>query len=278
MMVNDSNNSTAGKLYGKSIKLDKFSIALQETRTQTMAQVILLFGVQDLDQLSALRNRLSNFLSQQNLNQLTWERLLLLHLVKQEKIEVDRDEVVSWISSFPLFQQQGKFDGQRYESVLRNAFNTSSIVFEKQLKKSLQVKRLQETIVNKITSTDKEIKQAYTLKNERATIEFIVIDGNDLKNDLEFNETEAKAYYETNKEAFRVPNQIKTEYFVLKQKDLAQQVEISEEEIATYYNTYKEQFKDEKTQLEKPLTEVRESITAILKDRKANDLFYEKNN
>jgi len=220
VMRDAANNSVAGKLYGKSIKFDKFSLAFQETRTQVLAEMILLFGVESFDQLRGLQNRLSDFFSRRNLNQLTWDRLLLLHLVKKEKVQVDRAEVVRWISNFPLFQQDGTFKSQRYQSVLRNVFVTSSIVFEKQLKRSLQIRQLQATALLPVEPTQEEIEQAYIRNNEKVAIEFVMIEGSSFKKNIKLSDIDVKAYYEINKEKFRVPEQIKAEYFVLKQKDV----------------------------------------------------------
>lgn len=276
MAFRDSgNNAIAGKIYGKSIRIDKFSQAQQETRSQMMAQMILLFGVQNLDQLSSLRNQFNEIFSRENLNQLTWERLLLLHLVKQEKIKINRADIVNWVSRFPLFQKEGQFSSERYESVLRNAFGTSSQVFEKQLKKSLQIQRLQESTVRIADPTEEEIQKAFNQKNERVNIEFVLISGESLNKKLQFSDAEIRAHYQATPENFRVPEQIKVEYFTLKQSKIADGVTISQEEIQAYYDTNKEQFKNE-DQIVKPLSEVEPIISTLLKNRIAQEIFYEK--
>ncbi len=276
MAFRDAGTGIAGKIYNKSIKIDKFSLAQQEARTQMFSQMIILFGVQSVDQLSQLRNRLSNYFTRENLNQLTWERLILLHLVKEQKIEVDRSEILRWVSNFPLFQQDGQFNSKRYESVLRNAFGLSSVVFEKHLKKSLQIQRLQNRTTGQIQPTDSEMRQAYTDQNEKVVIEFVLMDANQFGSELKFSDSETKAFYDLDPEQFRRPETIEAEYFVLKQEDLTEQVTISQDAIEAYYNANKTQFSDEKTELEKPLAEVQETIESILTNRAIEELFYEK--
>ncbi len=217
-------NTVAGKLYGKTIKWDKFALAAQETRSQMLAQLIVLFGITDLDQLGTLTNRLTDFFSQENLNQLTWERLLLLELARKEKIKASRADVVQWISLFPLFQENEQFSSARYEMVLRNAFGVSSSTFEKQLKKSLQIRHLQSKIAGAIEPTQEELEQAYQQKNEKVSIEFVLIDEKKVGKIAPLNEAEIKAYYDIHREKFRVPEQVKVEYLVLKQGEMSEEL------------------------------------------------------
>ena len=224
VMRDSAYNTIAGKLYGKTIKWDKFSLAAQETRTQMLAQLIILFGITNPDQLSTLTNRLGEFFSQENLHQLTWERLLLLELVRKQKIKVRREEIVQWISIFPLFQENDQFSTARYETVLRNAFGTSSATFEKQLKKSLQIRHLQEEVAGTIEPTQEELEQAYQQKNEKVAIEFVLINEKKVGKIAPLNESEIKAYYDIHLEKFRIPEQVKIEYLVLKQGEMTEEL------------------------------------------------------
>jgi len=143
VMRSSVGQTTAGKMYGKTLDFDRFLLAQKETQTQMIFQMVLLFGIQNIEQLGALRNRINNFFTRQKLNQLTWERLLLLKIANKNHIPVADSEVANWVSRFPLFQTDGQFDSNRYQAVLRNAFGTSSITFEKEVRKTLQIQRLE---------------------------------------------------------------------------------------------------------------------------------------
>lgn len=276
VMRSSAASNVAGTLYGKKVKIDQFLITQRETRNQMLIQMVLLFGIQNFDQFSALRNRLGDYFTRANLNQLTWERILLHHLAKQNRIPVDESEVVKWVSDFPLFQANGQFDPQRYETVLRNAFGTNAVLFEKELRRTLQIRRLQELATRGVPLPEEEVRQAYKRRNEKISVEFVLFDWRNQKGLPEWNEEELFDFYQKNKESFRRPEEVKAQYLVLKEEDVADQVSVTEPEIQSYYNANLTQFQEEGAETPKPLEEVRAEIEEKLLDQRISDLFYEK--
>lgn len=275
VMRSSGGQTVAGKMYGKPFDYDRFLLAQKETQTQMIFQMVLVFGIQNFEQLSALRNRINNFFTRQNLNQLTWERLLLLKIANKNKIPVDDSEVANWVSRFPLFQTDGQFDSNRYQSVLRNGFGTSSVTFEKEVRKTLQIQRLQQLTTNSISVTEAELKEAFANENELAQTEFVLITGENLAKKLTFKDEELRDFYENRMELFRKPSEFKVAYFVLRQVELVNDVTVSDGEIEAYYTSNQDQFKQDESEESKPLEEVRGEIEQILKDQKSDDLFYE---
>lgn len=204
----------AGKLFGKTIQLDRFSIAQRETRNQMLAEMILLFGVQNFDQLSALQNQINEFLTRQNLNQLTWERLMLLKLAQEHRIPVNSAEIANWIREFPLFQSKGRFDPQQYQNVSRNVFGIPTTLFEKELKRTLQIKRVQSLATQNLFITDVDLQEAFSQENKSVVPVGVKVSGK--KEKTTFSNMELNNFFQANTQDFRKAPELKVAYFFLK--------------------------------------------------------------
>src|SRR5208283_1827787 len=101
----DNSVNSAGSIYGRNVSMKDFQQAYLDTRDQA----IILYG----DQFFKNGNRL-------NLEQETWDRLILLKEAQKRNVQVSDQEVVAFIASIPFFQRGGQFDQMIYENIVRN--------------------------------------------------------------------------------------------------------------------------------------------------------------
>lgn len=209
----------AGKLYGKPISIDRFFLYQMETRHQLMVQMAIYFGIQTFDQFSNLRTHMEELFPGRNIPQLTWERILLTQLADRYQIPSSENEVASWMARFPLFQSGGRFDPQRYQTFVRNAFGSSTLQFEKELEKTLRIERLRRLITDGVHLSEEEIRAAFAQQEEKAATSLVLFNGDDYAKGIELTEKEILDHYQSNPEAFRVPEKVRIRYLTLKKGD-----------------------------------------------------------
>ena len=125
----DNTINSAGTLFGHNVNMRDFQQAYADTRDQN----IITYG----DEFFKKGARL-------DLEQETWERLMLLKEAQKRYIHVSDQEVVAFIASFPFFQRSGQFDQRLYEQIVQNPsiFDRSTHDFEEGIRKQLIIKKL----------------------------------------------------------------------------------------------------------------------------------------
>ena len=99
LLNSNSNQDVAGKVFGKNVSLEEFKQVYHHTDIQAM----LNYG-----------KNYQSFKQFLNLENQTWDRLILLYEAKRRHIQIPDDRVVKTIESFPFFQRDGQFDTLLY--------------------------------------------------------------------------------------------------------------------------------------------------------------------
>ncbi len=192
------------------------------------------------------KNRLSDEvieqlgLKQQVLEQLIDREVLLQEAVRRQ-IRVTPEEVQKSILSTPSFQQNGTFSDRRYKQVL-SYYGISAVDFERDQEKMLMLQTFENIVKSSVTVSERELRDLFSLKNEEATIEYIVFDPQQVDKAREVSDEETLGFYENNKESYRVPEMVRVQYLVFENSRYAEQVSVSPEEIAQYYSEDTELF------------------------------------
>ncbi len=154
------------------------------------------------------------------IDQMTWNRIILLEEAKRKNIVVKEVEVAARIASFPVFQKEGKFDKKLYKSLLGGAAKG----FEKRLEDDMRISRLKEEITHDVSVTDEETKEDYKNKSEQIKASYISIPFSNLEKDVVYEETNLSKFHEENKDSFRKPEAINVKYIETTDEDLAYKV------------------------------------------------------
>ena len=85
--------------------------------------------------------------------------------------------------------------------------------------------------------TDTEAEQAYQLEADKAKVKFIEFKHNDYTSIVEVDDTEAKAYFDENRDNYKVEEQINFKFIRVNPADL-----VSDEDIRTYYEENQKEF------------------------------------
>ena len=136
------------------------------------------------------------------------------------------------IQSIPQFQVNGRFDQTRYEQLLATQ-GRGKVDFEQQLRQEARVNQYRSSVVFSSFLPGNDRKQFAALKNQKRQFDYFFI-SSEMAPD-EISSDEVNVYYESSKEKFKTPAQVKLEYIELLQQDIADSMQFDEEEIRVAY-------------------------------------------
>ncbi|MFH1492021.1 MAG: peptidylprolyl isomerase, partial [Candidatus Omnitrophota bacterium] len=142
----------------------------------------------------------------------TWERLILLHEVRKEKIKVSNEDIVKTISEYPFFQKDGKFNNEIYQQVLLYGLRIKTSDFERHIRESLEIEGLLKEKTKKVTVNDADLMREFKKENEEIKVAYVTFNNEAFKKGINISDSEANNYFKTNKGDFYTQSQINIEY------------------------------------------------------------------
>lgn len=216
-----------GIIEGREISFDDFVKGMQDTQVSLF---LAYFNRPEI--LRRFRN------DRAVLARFSWENMIIKEHAKKDKISVSDEEVVNFLTRFPLFLRGGVFDDKLYKYILRSSLGLTPRAFEESVRNSLIDAKYKEDIVKNITISDEEAREDYKVRFEKAKLYYVVIDKDDYKDKAEASEEEISAYYEKNKDGFREPEKIILQYIAFPHREEGAK-EKALEELDSAYETLK---------------------------------------
>ena len=204
----DNSVNSAGTIYGHNVSMKDF----QQTYLDARDQAIRMYG----DEFFKNGNKI-------DLEQETWDRLILLKEAQKRDIHVTDQEVVAFISSIAFFQRGGQFDQVLYEEIVQNPsiFDRSTHDFEEGMRKQLIIKKLIDAVAPENVINDADLKKEYQKRNEKITLDYVLFNASDLGKNAAASDDEIKKFYDQHPEQFRLPPTIVLNYVQTKNKATA---------------------------------------------------------
>ncbi len=248
-----SSTEYAGVIYGRKIPYRQYYNSLNWAKTMAFMK----YG--------SKLNEIEKFL---NLEEEAKQDIVLLEYAESEKAAVSDNELVSFISSIPMFKKDGKFDQETYHNVLRYGLGITPDYFENGLRNSLCVSEIKQNISDAAKVTLQELKQYYGYVNGKVKVKYIIFRSSDFEKDVSITEEQIKRYFEANKSEFREPERVKFQYvFFYCSPD---SIKVDNSEVKDYYLKNSGNYKDPDDESKvMPLNKVREDIEKKIKIRKA---------
>jgi len=170
------------------------------------------------------------------------ERLLRLESARKLELRVSDDELQKKIVSLPFFQENGQFIGlQRYERMLR-ANGLVPERFEEELREDLLLEKYSGLVKASIVVPDADLLREYATRNDKATIEYILIPASRLETAAQPSDADLQAYLEKHKDRYRTPVQRTIKYLLLDRSRVRTKIKPSEAEIRAEYEKRKDSF------------------------------------
>ncbi|MBF0479487.1 MAG: SurA N-terminal domain-containing protein [Candidatus Omnitrophica bacterium] len=195
LILRDRNESLAGKIFRKKIDITEFKKAHSEVQLQYKLQ----YG----ENFEKVRNMI-------NLEQETWNRLILLHEAKKSK--VSDQEVIAYVEKLPFFQRDGKFDTQLYDIILSRVLSVTPRTFEETIRNNIKINKFVDTHIQAVKVTDQEASDAFQRKNGKVQVSYVLVSPDQFKKETTVSEETIKQYYDKYKLEFLMPPAISVAY------------------------------------------------------------------
>jgi peptidyl-prolyl cis-trans isomerase D len=203
---------------------------------------------------NAYRNYLNNVRGQLNpemLRAFRFEQQILDSLVmrsvtiaeaKRLGLDVSDAEIEQKILSNPVFLENGAFIGQaRYQSILLQN-NITVDEFESSVRDELLAEKLRSFVTAGVVVSDQEVEREYRRANEKARVDYFVIDPAKLESQVSLTEQDQRDYYEKNKAKYNIPEKRKARYVFIESLKLRAQVTETDDELRQYYEQHRTEY------------------------------------
>jgi peptidyl-prolyl cis-trans isomerase D len=142
---------------------------------------------------------------EEGLDQQVLERLISNELLAQAAaahgLVVD-DETLATTIQEQVFGKDKPFDPEEYKRLINGTYNTSEARFENQLRKDILASRMSQLLASSQHVSERELKDSFTEKNDKADLEFLKVDPNFWKKSaVEPTDDEVKTWVAANKPA-----------------------------------------------------------------------------
>jgi peptidyl-prolyl cis-trans isomerase D len=181
-------------------------------------------------------------LPMQALNRAVNQKILLTE-AERLGIGITDQELRDEILTVPAFKDdKGRFIGEEtYKNILQQN-NYTVATFEEEMRKEILLRKLEDVLRANLYVSDSEVEQAYREQVERAKIRYVQLPRSRYLQGVEIPESELKAYFESHKNEYKLPEQREVSYFLVEPAKLAEQLKLSDQEIQDYYNAHKDEF------------------------------------
>jgi peptidyl-prolyl cis-trans isomerase D len=170
------------------------------------------------------------------------DRKLRLEAVKRLKLTVTDEELARSIASLPYFQENGQFIGaQKYSERLRLA-GMFPETFEEGVREDLLVGKYSALVKAGVAIPEADVRREFSAKNDKATIEYILVPSSRLESAVEPSEADLKASFEKNRERYRAPEQRRANYLLVDKLKVRAKMPITDAEIRAEYEAKKATF------------------------------------
>ncbi len=184
------------------------------------------------------------------LEQLGIQQQVLSQLIRSELLRQGGEEigvrvsdlmVQEKIKEMEVFQENGRFNQQRYEDLLaRNRMTPTA--FEDSMKADLRTDRVTNNLASFALVADNEIDRWLAYSEEEVKLAYVQLNAADFENKVEIKEDELATWFTTNKENYRSEPKIRLNYLVFNQSEDMEQAQANEEEIQTLYESRKDSY------------------------------------
>lgn len=204
-------------------------------------------------QMAQFRNAYGGNMNTAMLRQLGLDRQVLQQMIDQQAVIAEATrlgisatdaEVRERIMNIPAFQENGQFIGeQRYRQLLRlQRPPITPAQFEDEIRNSVILDKMRATLTEWITVSDAEAETEYRRRNEKVTLELVSFPSVSFLDQVQASDAEVAAWYEQNKETYRIGERRKVRYLLLDVQAIRNNITVPEQDIQRAYRQNIDQY------------------------------------
>ncbi len=169
-------------------------------------------------------------------------RAVITEEAKRLGLNVSAAEIEQRILENPIFREGGNFIGlTRYQTILAQN-NLTVDEFESSVRNEILTDKLRSFITAGVPITDKEVEDEYKRRNEKAKLDYFVIDAAKLEDKVIVTDQDQRDYYEKNKAKYNVPEKRQAKYVWLDTQKLRSQITVSDDELRKYFEDHRSEY------------------------------------
>lgn len=172
-------------------------------------------------------------LKQEVLRQMVNERVLD-QFAHDQGLRISDRQLHDVLVALPAFQQNGKFDKNLYEQLLRSQGYVPT-VFEEGMRQSLATEQLRNGIVVSALVTPAELDHLVALLKEQRELQYVTLPLARYIAQATVDDAAIEDYYQKNKDRFVKPEQVRVQFIELKLAQFAEGFTVTEDELKTAY-------------------------------------------
>jgi peptidyl-prolyl cis-trans isomerase D len=181
-----------------------------------------------------------------------FDKQILDYLISQKVImaearrlglQVTNAEIEQSVYSNPSFQSGGAFIGkERYEALLaQNGLKSED--YENAIRNEILSSKILSFITAGVSVSDKEVEEEYKKRNEKAALNYFVIDPVKLEAKVTLSDQDLKDYYEKNKAKYNVPEKRKSRYVFVDLIKYRVAAKADDAELKAFYDDHAEEYR-----------------------------------
>ena len=196
-------------------------------------------------------DRMRGQLSPEMLRAFRFERqimdaLVTRHVMTEEAkrlgLNASSAEIEQKILENPVFRENGTFIGaSRYQAILTQN-NLTVDQFESEVANEILTEKLRSFVTAAIQVTNHDVEEEYKRRNEKAKIEYFVVDATKLEDKVTPTDAEQRESFDKNKAKYTVNEKRKAKYVFLEALKLRSQITVSDDELRQYYEQHRSEY------------------------------------
>lgn len=230
--VMGGNANYAAEVNGQEIGRGQFENAVINERSRQQQQ----YGEQ-FSELAANEGYMQN-LRKQVLNQMI-DQTLLDQYAKTLGLGISDEQIKMAIFSQPAFQSDGRFDNERYNTLIRNMGMTPD-QYAQALRNQLTTEQLIKAVIGTDFMLKGETDELISLISQQRLVKEAVINVGALAEKQTASDQEINAYYDSHKNDFIAPERFKVSYLMLDVANFKEKA--TDADIEAYYDQHKAEF------------------------------------
>jgi peptidyl-prolyl cis-trans isomerase D len=170
------------------------------------------------------------------------ERMLRLESAHRLDLRVSDQELAQKIVTLPFFQDNGQFIGrEKYEKML-SSNGIQPERFEEEMREDMLLDKYSGLVKASVVVPDTEIAREYSVRNDKATIEYILVPAARLESNVQPTDADLQGYLDKHKDRYRAPVQRKIKYLLIDRVKVRSKVTPADAEIRAAYDQRKDTF------------------------------------
>ncbi|WP_435100419.1 SurA N-terminal domain-containing protein [Arhodomonas sp. AD133] len=158
---------------------------------------------------------------------------------EREGLRLTDEGLREYISQQAAFQVEGEFSAERYQTVLRQSGLTPDR-YEAQLRRQYAASQLPQAVSTSAVVTDEELARFVALQRQQRDVAILRVPRQAFGEAFTADEETLRDYYQSHKDRWRRPEQVKLAFIELSREQLLAQADVDAEAVRERYESLKD--------------------------------------